>query len=134
MILTMDIGNTNVKYGVFDGDKMIASWRVSTKASRTADEYGMVLYDINGEKTINTVTRIVAARFVVCALCNLTLNTLALYSMGFITGDSFGVLLLARIITNLITFGLGSAMICAMLIPLKMAYNRIFRKQPKESV
>lgn len=96
--------------------------------------YGMVLYDINGEKTIKTVIRIVVARFVVCALCNLTLNTLALYSMGFITGDSFGVLLLARIITNLITFGLGSAMMCALLIPLKMAYNRIFRKQPKESL
>ena len=46
MILTMDIGNTNVKYGVFDGDNLIASWRVSTMASRTADEYGMVLYDL----------------------------------------------------------------------------------------
>ena len=42
----MDIGNTNVKYGVFDGDNLIASWRVSTMASRTADEYGMVLYDL----------------------------------------------------------------------------------------
>ncbi len=46
MLLTMDIGNTNVKYGVFDENKLIASWRVSTKASRTADEYGMVLYDL----------------------------------------------------------------------------------------
>ncbi|MDE6061003.1 MAG: type III pantothenate kinase [Clostridia bacterium] len=46
MLLTMDIGNTNVKIGVFDGDKPVASWRVSTKAYRTADEYGMVLYDL----------------------------------------------------------------------------------------
>lgn len=53
MILTMDIGNTNVKYGVFDGDKMIASWRVSTKASRTADEYGMVLYDLLRQRGVN---------------------------------------------------------------------------------
>ena len=53
MILAMDIGNTNVKYGVFDGDKMIASWRVSTKASRTADEYGMVLYDLLRQRGVN---------------------------------------------------------------------------------
>lgn len=53
MILTMDIGNTNVKYGVFDGDELIASWRVSTKASRTADEYGMVLYDLLRQRGVN---------------------------------------------------------------------------------
>ncbi len=46
MILTMDIGNTNIKIGLFDGDKFISSWRLSTKASRTADEYGMTLYDL----------------------------------------------------------------------------------------
>ena len=53
MILTMDIGNTNVKYGVFDKDDLIASWRVSTKASRTADEYGMVLYDLLKQRGVN---------------------------------------------------------------------------------
>lgn len=46
MLLTLDIGNTNVKIGVFDGDTPVASWRLSTKAYRTADEYGMVLYDL----------------------------------------------------------------------------------------
>lgn len=46
MILTMDIGNTNVKVGVFDGNVLFDSWRFSTKASRTADEYGMFLYDL----------------------------------------------------------------------------------------
>ncbi|MCM1306093.1 MAG: type III pantothenate kinase [Bacteroides sp.] len=46
MLLAMDIGNTNVKIGVFDGDNIVASWRMSTKANRTADEYGMVLYDL----------------------------------------------------------------------------------------
>lgn len=98
--------------------------------------YGMVLYNIKPEKSWQTIIRIVIARFIVCAVCNLTLNTLALYSMGFITGDSFGALLLARVITNLITFGLGSVMMTALLIPLKLAYNRIFRKQQgaKESL
>ena len=43
---TLQAGNTNVKIGVFDGDNIVASWRMSTKAKRTADEYGMVLYDL----------------------------------------------------------------------------------------
>ncbi len=46
MLLTMDIGNTNVKLGVFDGEELLASWRISTKSYRTADEYGMTLYDL----------------------------------------------------------------------------------------
>lgn len=53
MLLTMDIGNTNVKYGVFDGDELIASWRVSTKSSRTSDEYGMVLYDLLKQRGVS---------------------------------------------------------------------------------
>ena len=46
MLLVMDIGNTNVKIGIFKGDKLTSSWRVSTIASHTADEYGMVIYDL----------------------------------------------------------------------------------------
>lgn len=44
----MDLGNTNVKIGLFkQGEKeALSSWRVSTLASRTADEFGMVLYDL----------------------------------------------------------------------------------------
>ena len=43
MLLAIDLGNTNIKYGVFDGKKMVASFRVSSRISRTADEYGSVL-------------------------------------------------------------------------------------------
>jgi len=46
MLLTMDIGNTNVKIGIFKNDKLTSTWRVSTVASHTADEYGMVVYDL----------------------------------------------------------------------------------------
>ncbi|MBO4381047.1 MAG: type III pantothenate kinase, partial [Clostridia bacterium] len=53
MILTLDIGNTNIKIGAFDGDKMVASWRVSTAASKTADEYGMIIYDLLFQKGIS---------------------------------------------------------------------------------
>ena len=46
MLLAMDIGNTNVKIGIFKGDELVSTWRVSTVASHTADEYGMVIYDL----------------------------------------------------------------------------------------
>jgi type III pantothenate kinase len=38
MLLAIDIGNTNTVLGVFEGEKMINSWRVKTDARNTADE------------------------------------------------------------------------------------------------
>lgn len=43
MILTTDIGNTNTTFGVFDGEKLIAKWRLSTVRDRTSDEIGVLL-------------------------------------------------------------------------------------------
>lgn len=38
MLLTIDVGNTNTVLGQFDGDRLLASWRITTDARRTADE------------------------------------------------------------------------------------------------
>lgn len=46
MILTVDVGNTNIVMGVFDGDKLVVNWRISTHHHRTADEYGMLLNNL----------------------------------------------------------------------------------------
>lgn len=43
MLLTIDVGNTNITCGVFDGDELAASFRITTKMPRTSDEYGMTL-------------------------------------------------------------------------------------------
>lgn len=53
MILAIDVGNTNIKYGVFDGDKLISSFRVSSRLSRTADEYGSVLINLLTNSGVN---------------------------------------------------------------------------------
>ena len=45
MLLAVDCGNTQVVLGVFDQDKLLASWRISTNARRTADEYMVFLKD-----------------------------------------------------------------------------------------
>lgn len=43
MILTLDIGNTNIKTAVFDGDTMVQYWRLKTDILATSDEIGATL-------------------------------------------------------------------------------------------
>ena len=40
MLLTIDVGNTNVTMGVFKEDKLLGTFRMTTKLPRTSDEYG----------------------------------------------------------------------------------------------
>ena len=46
MLLAIDIGNTNITLGVFEGDNIIHSWRLSTENTRTEDEYGVFIKNI----------------------------------------------------------------------------------------
>jgi len=43
MLLAIDIGNTNIVLGLYDGLKLITHWRLLTEAERTADEYGVII-------------------------------------------------------------------------------------------
>ncbi|HEX8835028.1 MAG TPA: type III pantothenate kinase [Abditibacteriaceae bacterium] len=43
MLLALDIGNTNITAGVFDGARLCAQWRLSTHRDRTADELAAFL-------------------------------------------------------------------------------------------
>ncbi|MBR7186406.1 MAG: type III pantothenate kinase [Clostridia bacterium] len=43
MIICIDVGNTNIKYAVFDGDALKFSFRVATDLKKTSDEYGTQL-------------------------------------------------------------------------------------------
>ncbi len=43
MILAIDVGNTNIKIGLFEGQKLKYSWRISTDVTRTSDEHGSIL-------------------------------------------------------------------------------------------
>ena len=46
MLLVMDVGNTNITLGVFDGNKLEATFRMTTKIPRTSDEYGIIVRDL----------------------------------------------------------------------------------------
>ena len=46
MLLAIDIGNTNITIGLFDGDEIEGTFRMTTKMPRTSDEYGIFFYNI----------------------------------------------------------------------------------------
>jgi type III pantothenate kinase len=41
MLLAIDVGNTNIVFGVFEGDRLVESWRLATLRERTSDEIGI---------------------------------------------------------------------------------------------
>lgn len=43
MLLAVDVGNTNIMVGLFQGEELCHHWRVSTRADRTADELSVLL-------------------------------------------------------------------------------------------
>lgn len=43
MILVFDVGNTETTVGLFDGDRLVRHWRLTTEASRTPDELGLMI-------------------------------------------------------------------------------------------
>ena len=46
MFMTMDVGNTNIKMALFEGEQMHKYWRISTNKTYTFDEYGMTLHGL----------------------------------------------------------------------------------------
>ena len=46
MLLAVDVGNTNIVMGVFDGRKLVQHWRLETRKGKTSDEYG-ILFELN---------------------------------------------------------------------------------------
>jgi type III pantothenate kinase len=51
MIVVMDVGNTNIVFGVYEGEKLLNYWRMTTDKDKTSDEFGMFLINIfNHEK------------------------------------------------------------------------------------
>src|SRR5512141_2078964 len=43
MLLAVDIGNTNIVLGAYEGETLLANWRTATAVHRMPDEYAMLL-------------------------------------------------------------------------------------------
>jgi len=46
VILVVDVGNTNIVLGLYDGSALKQHWRLSTNRSSTVDEYGILLTNL----------------------------------------------------------------------------------------
>lgn len=46
MLLVIDVGNTNITMGIYDGENLLVDFRITTSKVRTADEYGMIIIDL----------------------------------------------------------------------------------------
>ncbi|MFM8874758.1 MAG: type III pantothenate kinase [Anaerolineae bacterium] len=66
MLLTIDIGNTNLTLGLYEGDKLGAHWRLATDHNRMPDEYGLQFLGLlqNAGKTLKDIKGISLASVV----------------------------------------------------------------------
>lgn len=46
MIFVMDIGNTNIKAAVFNGEQLVKRWRCATDTTMTSDQYGIIMAEL----------------------------------------------------------------------------------------
>lgn len=54
MLLVADVGNTNTVIGVFDGARLLVSWRLTSRREQTADEYGVFIETLLRTQGIQT--------------------------------------------------------------------------------
>jgi type III pantothenate kinase len=57
MLLTIDVGNTNLTLGLYEGDTLGAHWRLATDHNRMPDEYGLQFLGLlqNAGKTLKDI-------------------------------------------------------------------------------
>ncbi|MDO5302171.1 MAG: type III pantothenate kinase [Tissierellia bacterium] len=46
MLLVVDVGNTNIVFGVYKGRSLLHDWRIASNKDKTSDEYGMLINQI----------------------------------------------------------------------------------------
>lgn len=64
MLLAIDVGNTNMVFGLFEGERLVGSFRISTNAVSTSDEIGMQIlqyYQFRGLDPARTSAVIIAS-------------------------------------------------------------------------
>jgi type III pantothenate kinase len=83
MILTLDIGNTNIKTALFDGENMVQYWRISTNRMMSSDEYGILLANLfkHSGLELNVVTGIIMSS--VAPSINFTIEHMCKNYFGF---------------------------------------------------
>src|SRR6516225_4032046 len=53
MLLALDVGNTNVTIGAFEGERLAGRWRLRTIREQTADEWGILIRNLFTLSSLN---------------------------------------------------------------------------------
>ena len=82
MVLAVDIGNTNIKIGIFSGDVMVKSFKMSTDAKRTSDEYRSMLLQLldNNQMDVGSIDGAIVSS--VLPQLDYTFNHVISYTFG----------------------------------------------------
>lgn len=66
MLLTIDIGNTNIVFGVYENEEWQNNWRIQTDQLKTADEYEVIFRSLlsAGKTCRSTITQIILSSVV----------------------------------------------------------------------
>lgn len=66
MILVVDVGNTNINFGVYEGEKMLVMFKLTAKVDRTSDEFGLSIRELLDLNNIdkNSITGVAIASVV----------------------------------------------------------------------
>lgn len=83
MLLVIDVGNSNMSIGVFQQERLLMKGKISVKASRSADEYAAILYDL---MRMNRISR---EQITGCIMASVVpeLTGLAEEAAGLVTGQ-----------------------------------------------
>src|SRR5580693_7712238 len=81
MLLAVDVGNTNIVYGLFEGETLVHQFRVESARGRTSDEYAVQLHALLAMQGIDAAQ--VDAAIIACVVPSLTEPMMQLVKRGF---------------------------------------------------
>lgn len=80
MFLAIDVGNTNIVLGAYDGKTIRHHWRLKTEHERTSDEYGVLIGSLLARAQITTISGIAVSNVV--PPMNRTIDSLCRHHLG----------------------------------------------------
>jgi type III pantothenate kinase len=81
MLLAIDVGNTNIVYGLFDGERLLHQFRVESARGRTADEYAVQLRSLLEMRAVDRDG--IEAAIIACVVPSLTEAMVAVVRSAF---------------------------------------------------
>jgi type III pantothenate kinase len=81
MLLAVDVGNTNIVYGLFEGETLVHQFRVESARGRTSDEYAVQLHSLLAMHGIDAKS--VDAAIIACVVPSLNEPMAQLVKRGF---------------------------------------------------